>query len=176
MGIDPSKLMLVKYPAPILRKMARPVPAITPEVRGVVARMIRLMHEEEGVGLAAPQVGLGWRLFVANWSRDEVSNRVFINPVLSDASPEAEDYSEGCLSLPGIRADIRRPVRITITAMDLEGKTFTETSSELPARIWQHETDHLDGRLIIDLMTSSAKQGAKRTLKYLEDEFKAGQA
>jgi peptide deformylase len=126
------------------------------------------MHEAPGVGLAAPQVGIPWRLFVANPTGEPADDRAFINPVLSRPSREMHDRDEGCLSLPEITAQIRRPKAITVTATDLDGREFALTSDDLPARIWQHETDHLDGVLIIDRMTPMDRLANARKLKELE--------
>lgn len=172
MPIDPDKLRIVIYPAQVLRQQAAPVKAINDEVRAVARRMLELMHDAPGVGLAAPQVGLAWRMFVANASPEHgpEDDRVFINPVLSDPSREIEPYEEGCLSLPRINAEIRRPKRITITALDLDGEEFSLTSDQFPARVWQHETDHLDGVLILDRMTPMDRLANKKALRDLERE------
>ncbi len=168
MAIDPQQLRIVEYPDPTLRRKAQIVGQLTDEVRAVARRMCELMHEAEGVGLAAPQVGLPWRMFVANTTGDPANDQVFINPVLSDPSREVGDHDEGCLSLPDIRGQIRRPLRITVTAHDLDGREFTRTSDELASRVWQHETDHLDGVLIIDRMTPIDRMANARKIKALE--------
>lgn len=171
MPVDPRKLRIVTYPARVLRTRAKPVLTIDDEVRDVARRMIELMHEAPGVGLAAPQVGLDWRMFVAvgpGEAQDDRQDFVFINPALSNPSRDAEDYEEGCLSLPQVHATIRRPRSITITAQDLAGQAFTLTSDILQARIWQHETDHLDGILILDRMTPMDKLANQRAVRDLE--------
>lgn len=168
MAVDPDQLQIVLYPHPVLRARARPVEAVTDEVRAVARKMLQLMHEAPGVGLAAPQVGLSWRLFVANDSGEPDDDRVFINPVLMDPGPEIEDHEEGCLSLPEITGQIRRPRTITVEALDEQGQAFRMTSSDLAARIWQHETDHLDGVLIIDRMPPIDRMANRRLLKELE--------
>lgn len=167
--IDPQKLTIVHYPASVLRGKAKALTQINDEVRAVAVRMLVLMHEAPGVGLAAPQVGLPWRLFVANPTGQPEDDLVFINPVLSNPSREVSDYEEGCLSLPDIRATIRRPKGITVTALDLAGKTFTLSSDELAARVWQHETDHLDGVLILDRMTELDRRACRKAIKGLEE-------
>ena len=167
--VDPAALKIVHYPAAVLRAVARPVPDVDDRVRAVAARMIDLMHEADGVGLAAPQVGLGWRLFVARPSRDpDDPPRVCINPVLKDPSRTTAPREEGCLSLPGIYAEITRPVGVTIEALDEHGQPFTLTSDELPARIWQHEFDHLEGVLIIDRMTPMDRKANQTLLREME--------
>lgn len=168
MAVEVSKLRIVNYPHAVLRQVAQPIESVTDEVRDVATKMLELMHLAPGVGLAAPQVGLPWRMFVANASGEAGDDFVFINPVLSKPSREVEDYEEGCLSLPAIKAEIRRPKAITITATDLEGETISLTSDELPARIWQHETDHLDGVLIIDRMTAADRRANRKLIKELE--------
>jgi len=126
------------------------------------------MHEARGVGLAAPQVGLPWRLFVANPTGEPGDDRVYINPRLSNPSRETSTHDEGCLSLPNITGEITRPTRITIDALDEQGQPFQLTSDELPARVWQHETDHLDGILILDRMPAIDKVANKQAVIDLE--------
>ena len=168
MPIDPLRLRIVTYPDPVLRQPADPVAEVSDEVRAVAHRMIELMHEAPGVGLAAPQVGLPWRMFVANPTGEPGNDRVFINPEVADASRDVTAMEEGCLSLPEIRGEVQRPRRVTVRATDLEGERFELTSEELPARVWQHEIDHLDGVLIIDKMTRMDRLANRRPLKALE--------
>lgn len=163
-----SRLKIVVHPDPVLRQKALPVDRVTDEVRAVARRMIELMHEAPGVGLAAPQVGLSWRLFVANDTREPGNDKVFINPVLSDPTREVEDYEEGCLSLPGVTAHIRRPKGVTIDAVGLDGKPFRIISDDFAARVWQHEYDHLDGVMILDRMTPIDRMANRRAIKELE--------
>lgn len=182
MPVDPSSLSIVHYPAEVLRKRAAEISDVTDEIRHVAQRMIALMHEKEGIGLAAPQVGLSWRLFVAHVPEDPEDDRstssdpvtatasptVYINPVLSAPEGIVEPYDEGCLSLPNISGEVLRPPNITITALDLDGKPFSMRGSGLLARCWQHETDHLDGVLILDRMSQLSRLRARRTIKELE--------
>ncbi|HEX7009705.1 MAG TPA: peptide deformylase [Phycisphaeraceae bacterium] len=156
------------YPDPVLRARAQPVAAVTEEVRQVAQRMIQLMHEAPGVGLAAPQVGLPWRMFVANPTGEPGQDRVFVNPVLIHPSRQTETREEGCLSLPGITAEITRPLAITIEAYDEHGNRFELHGQGLDARVWQHEVDHLDGVLIIDRMTPMDRMANKRAIQELE--------
>ncbi len=177
---NPTSLTIVCYPARELRQKARPVGEITPQVRGVALRMIELMKQAEGVGLAAPQVGLSWRLFVADVPESDERSAsatpptatrgavVYIDPVLSAPSGPLEPYEEGCLSLPDIRGDVYRPAVITIEASDLEGRRFTQTAGGLLARCWQHEVDHLDGVLILDRMTQMSRLKNRSLVRELE--------
>ncbi|MDH3583966.1 MAG: peptide deformylase [Phycisphaerae bacterium] len=165
--------MIRLWPDPVLRGTAEPVDPSDPQVQAVATRMLELMREARGVGLAAPQVGLAWRLFVANATGEAEDDQVFINPVFTEATEAVDVHTEGCLSLPGIEAEIRRPVAITIEAQDLSGKRFTLTDEELPARIWQHEVDHLDGVLILDRMTEMDRLASRRALKDLESRYQS---
>ena len=171
MAATAPELRIVFYPDPVLRQVAAPVPQVHDEVRTVARRMIELMHEARGVGLAAPQVGLSWRMFVANATGEPGDDQVFINPQLSAPSRQTEPHEEGCLSIPEVRGQITRPRAITIEATDLDGQRFRMTSDELPARIWQHETDHLDGVLILDRMPRIDKLANRKLIKELEQRF-----
>lgn len=168
MACDIEPLKIVHYPASVLRQVAKPVAKVDSQVRDVVKQMLDLMHQAPGVGLAAPQVGLSWRLFVANATGKPQDDGVFINPELTDPSQELADYEEGCLSLPEIAATIRRPRAITIQAMDIDGRLFTLTSDQLAARIWQHEYDHLQGVLITDRMAMLDRMACSKKLRELE--------
>ncbi len=184
MPIDPANLRVINYPDPALRTKARPIEAVTDEVRGVARRMIDLMREHDGIGLAAPQVGLSWRLFVIDVPRgapgDEPQSpdtdpmtathgpTVYINPVITDPVGAVELFEEGCLSLPDIRGDVIRPPAVTVTATDLDGRKFSQRTCGLLARCVQHEFDHLDGVLILDRMTQMSRMKIRSALKDLE--------
>ena len=183
MPADPASLRIHRYPEPILRKKAAPIERITDETRAVAERMIQMMYDSEGIGLAAPQVGLSWRMFVVHVHEDEnrsaaseppsanLSPEVFINPILSNPTGPVEPYDEGCLSLPDIHGQVQRPPIITITATGLDGKQFTRTGSGLLARCWQHENDHLDGVLIIDRMMQMSRLKCRSAIRDLERDF-----
>jgi len=180
MEVDPEKLWLRTYPDPALRRKAQPITRVSDQVRAAAAAMIALMRKNEGIGLAAPQVGLPWRLFVVDVPSGEKRSAtqtppsattgpmVYINPLLSDPTGDLETYEEGCLSLPDIRGDVYRPPTITITATDLTGSQFTHTATGLLARCWQHEVDHLDGVLIIDRMTQIFRLKNRAAIRDLE--------
>lgn len=170
----------MNYPAPSLRQKAVKVEDITGEVRAVALRMIELMREQEGIGLAATQVGLPWRLFVADVPETEGRStkadpptatggtRIYINPMLTEPRGSLEPYDEGCLSLPDVRGEVLRPAFITITASDLEGAWTTQSAGGLLARCWQHEVDHLDGILIIDKFTQLSRLKNRSAVRDLE--------
>lgn len=163
-------LKIILWPDPRLRKTSRPVEVFDDSLAALSARMFELMREFKGVGLAAPQVGLNIRLFVANPTGEPGDNRIFVNPHLSDAEGEAE-ADEGCLSLPGIDATILRSKSITIRAQDVKGQPFELVSDDFPARVWQHEFDHLNGTLLMDRMGPADKIAAKKKLRELEEKF-----
>ena len=168
MAVDIAKLRIVHHPEAVLRRVAEPVAEVDDEVRAVAARMIELMHEARGVGLAAPQVGLPWRLFVANPTGEPGDELVAINPELGEFAPTTAPRDEGCLSLPHVTGEITRPTGVTLTATGLDGERFTLRSDDFAARVWQHEHDHLDGVLIIDKMTRVDRMANRRALAELE--------
>jgi peptide deformylase len=151
-----------QYPDSALRMKAREVEEVDDDVRRLVERMTLLMHEAQGVGLAATQVGVLRRLFVFVHDGED---RVLINPVVTKRSDEAEADDEGCLSLRGVLVPVERPVRVTIEGLDGDGERV-EIELELPtARIVQHELDHLDGVLILDRTDDESRRGALATLR-----------
>jgi peptide deformylase len=168
MRIDPAQLSILHYPAPVLRERAAPVDSVNDEIKTLARRMIELMNEADGLGLAAPQVGVALRIFVAQVKADHEPVRVYINPELSSHASDIESREEGCLSLPGVNVHVRRPVGATINAIGLDGKPFSLTSDGLLARVWQHEIDHLDGILIIDKMNPMDRLANRKPIKELE--------
>ncbi len=184
MPVDPTSLHIRTYPDAVLRRKAATVPQ-GENLEGVVRRMFEVMAEEKGIGLAAPQVGLPWRLFVLDVPEpeDDEENEevtefptyssgrmVFVNPVLSKPSGTPEGESEGCLSLPNIRGEVLRAPVITVSARDEHGQEFTLTAAGLLARCIQHEFDHLEGVLIIDRMTQMSRIKNRTAIKELERE------
>ena len=141
-------LRVTKLGEEILRQKAQPVPEVNDEIRKLAEDMFDTMIEHDGVGLAAPQVGLGLRMYVL--IADDDIRRVFINPQIIATSEEIGDYDEGCLSLPKIYETIKRPVAVTVQALNEKGKPFTLEADGLLARIIQHEQDHLEGIVFID--------------------------
>ncbi len=168
MAVDPKSLMLVFHPDPILRQMSEEVDPFDAAVHAVAKKMIEIMLEQHGVGLAAPQVGLAWRLFVTRDPVNEDGGVAWLNPTLAVTCDDVESDEEGCLSLPDIRGDIRRPVGIRISGHDIEGKPASQENDGFIARVWQHENDHLDGVLIIDKMSTMDKLVNRRLIRNLE--------
>ena len=146
---------IVAYGDPILKQRARPVDAAETDVRQLIDDMFETMYAAAGVGLAAPQIGVGLRVFVVDaepMDEDALKGfkRVFINPEKVAEQGEAWAYEEGCLSIPGIREDVQRPARVTLRYLDADGQSHTETFEGLAARVIQHEYDHLEGVLFTD--------------------------
>lgn len=139
-------LDLVTYPDPRLN--AQSEPADPDAVRDLVGAMFETMYAEEGIGLAAVQVGRPLRVFITRVRDDR--ERVYINPEIVETSIEEDTAEEGCLSIPDVRADVTRPARVGVQATNLKGRTFRLNAQGLLARAIQHELDHLNGRLFID--------------------------
>lgn len=139
-------LALVFYPDPVLRTVCEPVDTFDSTLRDVAEEMLALMRQHAGIGLAAPQVGLRQRLIVASIADRHL---VLANPAIINAS-QPRDFVEGCLSLPGIQANVRRPERIRVTGYDMHGQRLSFGANGLWARVIQHELDHLNGVLILD--------------------------
>lgn len=167
------------YPAPVLRKVAEPVTAFDEELRRIVEAMYERMYESRGVGLAAPQVGLRRRILVLNDEGDREKPEctlTLINPRIVERAGDATRYEEGCLSFPGIYAEIDRPERCTVEAFDLEGKPFREEYTGFRSRIIQHEYDHLEGVLLVDRMSPADKLKNRAALEELVGRYRAAAA
>ena len=149
-----AKLRLVKFGDPMLRKVARPVEEITPRICQLLDDMIETMRDADGCGLAAPQVGVLRRIAVIEVEPGTVYE--LINPRIIAFSGEQQDR-EGCLSNPGEAGITKRPMHVTVRAMDRNGVTYDLSGSELLARAICHECDHLDGKLYIDVQLRRLK-------------------
>jgi peptide deformylase len=144
---------------PVLKTRAAPVDSFDESLVRLTRDMLATMRDNEGVGLAANQVGRLKRVFVAAIEDDEY---VIVNPVLSDWSETTESAQEGCLSMPGILVDVERPTGVTVSGQDLSGEPLHIEASDLLARILQHEVDHLDGVLILDRTDRPSRKAAMR--------------
>ena len=133
----------------ILRKQSKPVTEVNGHIRALIGDMFTTMYKAEGVGLAGPQVGVLKRLFVVNVTGEPEDELVFINPEILSMEGSQTD-NEGCLSVPGKHGLVTRAQKITVKALDAEGKEFTLTAEDFLARAIQHEYDHLDGILYVD--------------------------
>lgn len=172
MFICEAAVEIVYYPDPVLRKRGAVVEEITDEVVERAREMFDLMYEAQGVGLAAPQVGWSVQLCVISPTPDRKNEIVCLNPVLVERSGE-ETAEEGCLSLPDVRGNVARATRLACRYYDLDGQRHETVAEGLLARIFQHEIDHLHGRLIIDRMTPASRLAVKSRLKELQREYKA---
>jgi peptide deformylase len=170
-------LSLVEYPHPALFRKAKPLLRIDHGVRDAVEQMFEIMYDSHGVGLAANQVALPYRMFVVNPTGDPDSGEelAFLNPTLSRPRGTAIQ-EEGCLSLPGLRADVRRPQRVIIEAWDLNGQPIRIDLDGFLARVVQHEFDHLEGRLFTDRLPDAASLELKGDLELLQDIYHGKQS
>lgn len=170
-------LSVVHYPHAVLRHVSKPLTRVDAELRRMVEEMLDLMYEHEGIGLAANQVALPYRLFVTNTQGEpdaKETERVFINPVIVRGSGQAE-ASEGCLSLPGLYGPVVRKTTILVHAYDLNGQEIREEMEGLQARVFQHETDHLDGTLFIDRVPPTHLASLREELEEFELDFTSKQ-
>lgn len=157
------------YGDPVLREKCEAVAEINREVKDLVADMIATLKDANGLGLAAPQVGVPLRIFIIDLSSIDLTEsvKVFINPKIEATLGEVT-MEEGCLSFPGIYETISRPERIRIKATGLDGKEFTLEATGMLARAIQHENDHLDGVLFIDFFSSLSRALIKGKLNKLK--------
>ncbi len=152
---------LVFYGNETLASVAEPVENIDGSIASLIDEMFKIMYKEKGIGLAGPQVDFGKRIFVVDTGETKSQKFAIINPVIKERSDKLEPYEEGCLSVPGINADVIRPESILLGGYTREGKEVEIEANGLLARVFQHEYDHLEGILFID-----------RIEKYIRDEMK----
>ncbi|MDR0871300.1 MAG: peptide deformylase [Planctomycetaceae bacterium] len=170
-------MKLLTYPHPVLKYKCKPLKKIDQELRDIAAEMFDLMYSSEGVGLAANQVGLPYQLFVMNDTGDKEkkeSEHCFINPVILKRKGRVAD-NEGCLSFPDVRADVIRAESIEFEAITLSGETVRFNWKGHPARVVQHETDHLHGIGFVDRLSSTALLEIRKTLQDLQAVFEGDQ-
>ena len=152
---------------------ASEVEGVDGDLAAYAQEMIDTMHQAKGIGLAGPQVGRLERLFVVHVPDDEP--RVFINPRIVAASPEEGPWEEGCLSIPGVYADVNRPLEITVEALDSGGNPFRMDADGLLARVIQHEHDHLDGVLFIDHLSRRRRERILKHYRVPEASFQSNE-
>ena len=153
---------------PILRRIAGPIGAIDDEVRRLADDMFETMYAAKGIGLAAPQVGVGKRLFVTDV---DAAKHVMINPEIVSVGDDIEAGEEGCLSIPELFGDVKRPSRIVMAGTNLSGERVTVSADALLARCLQHELDHLNGKLFIDYLSFLKRRRALSEWSKLEKDF-----
>jgi peptide deformylase len=157
-----SKLTILQYPDERLKRVARPVAAFDERLRALVADMAETMYAAPGVGLAATQVDVHERVIVIDVSEAKDCLRVFVNPKIVWASEDTAVCEEGCLSVPGIYEQVRRPSRVRVAAQDEHGRAFEIECDGMLAVCVQHEMDHLEGRMFVEYL-SALKQTRIRT-------------
>lgn len=171
-------LPIVAYGDPVLKRMADEIEEDYPELDKLIADMFETMEGAQGVGLAAPQIGKSIRLFIVDGSpfaededlegeeREVLKDfrKVFINPIILEEAGEPWDFQEGCLSIPGIREDVKRPEELVIEYYDENWELKEETYFGIPARIIQHEYDHIEGVLFTDKLSALKKRLLKKKL------------
>jgi peptide deformylase len=155
---------VVKFGDPVLKSKASPVSAFGPDLRAEVERMVQIMRDGMGVGLAATQLGVLRRLLVFQAGGDSEPTAL-VNPQIEWLSDEETIAEEGCLSLPRVSMDVERPLHVRVSGRDAEGEPILIEASGLEARVLQHEIDHLDGVLILDRTTREQRKGALRALR-----------
>jgi len=166
-------MKIVPYPHPSLRTKAEPITMIDQELHVLAGQMLELMYKHEGLGLASPQVAVGRRMIVMNFAGDaneKDKEHVAINPVILETKGAVEDR-EGCLSFPGLYAKVRRFQKVRVQAYNLRGELYEMTCTDLAARIWQHEIDHLDAALFIDKLGLLARRTTKKAIEEFQRDF-----
>ena len=147
---------VLQYPDPLLAKVSEPVAEINDEIRALAQNMLDTLTTVGGVGIAAPQIGVLKRVVIIDVSQEKNDPdlpqefKVFVNPVITVLDPKGHEENEGCLSVPELRAKVKRPRRVALDALDLDGKPVHIEGEGYYGACMQHETDHLDGKLFID--------------------------
>ncbi len=171
-------LPVVIFGDPILRKKALPLEEITEDLQRLAQDMLETMDANHGIGLAAPQIGRGIRMFILrNYQEKEDGSIVltepqaFINPKITVLDDRVQEDTEGCLSIPHLRGTVVRPYYIRVEAIDLQGNTFTEEVEGYKARVILHENDHLNGVLFIDRLSANEKKKLEPELRLIKKKF-----
>lgn len=149
----------------VLREDTEKVTVFDNSLKMLVDAMFDTLVEADGVGLAAPQIGVSKKFFIVDLRRGDDGRYVFINPEIIETSMEEGPYEEGCLSIPGFYREVIRPLRVKVQAQDLNGKYFTIDADGLLARVIQHENDHLNKTLFIDHLTPEEKEKVEKAFR-----------
>jgi peptide deformylase len=158
-----AKLPILEFPDPRLRTVAKPVETVDDALRVLLDDMFETMYEAPGIGLAATQVDVHQRLLVLDVSEDQSRPMVFINPEILSAQGH-QVYQEGCLSVPGIYADVKRAETVRVKALDRDGKAFELEADGLLAVCIQHEMDHLAGKVFVDYLSPLKREQVRKKL------------
>ncbi len=159
-----AKLEILEFPDPRLRTVAKPVAQFDAALRQLVDDMVETMYDAQGIGLAATQVNVHQRLLVLDVSENQDTPRVYVNPEIV-AREGSETCEEGCLSVPGVYAEVSRAEKVTIAALDAAGEPFREELDGLQAICVQHEIDHLDGKLFVDYLSPLKRRMVAKKLE-----------
>jgi peptide deformylase len=159
-------LTIVKYGNPVLTAKAKPIKDIDEEILELASNMVQTMHTAPGIGLAAPQVNVSKRLITVDLSVGEKPDQliILVNPEFLETEGESIE-EEGCLSVPGVREKVKRPARVLLRGIDLQGKEKTIEAEALLARVFCHEIDHINGKLFIENLSPLKKALIKKKLK-----------
>lgn len=167
-------LPIYAYGQPVLKKVAKPIDKDYPELKTLLANMWETMYNAEGIGLAAPQIGLSIRIFMIDTAqlKDEDGTiqgfkQAFINAEKIEETGDVKDYEEGCLSIPDLRGDVKRPGVLTLKYLDENFEEHTKTFTGLNARVIQHEYDHIEGKLFTEKLKPIKKRMMKRKLEII---------
>jgi peptide deformylase len=158
-----ARLPIIEFPDPRLRTVARPVKEVDTRIRQLIDDMFETMYEAPGIGLAATQVDVHERLLVLDVSEDKSYPMVFINPEIV-STEGSQVYQEGCLSVPGIYADVKRAEKVVVKALDRDGQAFEITAEGLLAVCLQHEMDHLAGKVFVDYLSPLKRELVRKKL------------
>lgn len=172
---EATTLEIVKYPHPALRKPNKKVKVFDGKLKQFAENLFRTMYDaNDGIGLAAPQVGVNLRMMVYNPEpQGKAGEAIFVNPVITSRSSNEVGFTEGCLSFPGLSGDVLRPDWIEVEAVDVLGEPFTRRIEGFEARLFQHEYDHLDGKVYIDHLIKQDRKAVQRGLEALVEQYRA---
>lgn len=172
------ELPLSYYGDPVLRKKCKPVDEINDEIKKLIEDMVDTMEANNGIGLAAPQIGLDLRIFVTYVPKEEENGefgpgilRVFINPEILEYSEEKTQLTEGCLSIPTVHGSVVRPFKVKVRALDKEGNEFTEEFEGLEAHCVLHENDHINGVLFVDRIRGKERKTLEPQLRKVKEQY-----
>lgn len=163
-------LDILRYPDPRLHKVARPVVTVDDSIRQLVRDMAETMYAAPGIGLAATQVDVHERVVTIDVSEEGNQLQVFINPEITWSSPECKTYEEGCLSIPGIFDEVKRPAEVNVRALNEKGEAFEIHADGLLAVCIQHEIDHLNGKVFVEYLSNLKQNRIRTKLKKAERE------
>ena len=167
--MEQTKVM--HYPNPFLRLKSQEVDEKDESLKDLIERMFNAMEEERGIGLAAPQIGVSKRVVVVSIEEKNFNRLALLNPVIVHLSSETDVMEEGCLSVPGVNADVERPVEAVVRGTTRNGRLVEISAQGLLARVLQHEIDHLDGVLFIDRLSPDERKRIEKELVELEQRY-----